>query len=56
MLGFCAGRAAGRERELPVKAPKPDARDIRLDLVILLKKNEIFLVRRGLSETAGWIL
>lgn len=50
VMSLCAGRAAGRERELPVKTAKPAPRDIPLDLLILLKKNEIFLVRRGLSE------
>jgi A/G-specific adenine glycosylase len=50
VLSHCEGRAAGRERELPLKAPKPPVREVRLDLLILLKKNEIFLVQRGADE------
>jgi A/G-specific adenine glycosylase len=46
----CEGRAAGRERELPVKARKPAARDISLDLLILMKGKEIFLIQRAASE------
>ena len=50
VLALCAGRAAGRERELPVKTAKPAARDVSLDLLILMKKNAVFLIRRDLSE------
>lgn len=52
VASYCAGRAAGRERELPVKARKPSARDIALDLLLLEKPNpfRVFLVRRGEGE------
>jgi A/G-specific adenine glycosylase len=46
----CAARAEGRERELPVKARKPAARDIEVELLVLLKGRELFLVRRDGSE------
>jgi A/G-specific adenine glycosylase len=50
VMALCAGRAAGREGELPVRKAKPVARDVPVDLLILMKKNEFFLIRRGLSE------
>jgi A/G-specific adenine glycosylase len=46
----CAGKAAGRERELPVKARKPAVRDIAVDLLVLRRKNEIWLTQRGEAE------
>jgi A/G-specific adenine glycosylase len=50
VVAFCAARAAGRERELPVKLKKPAARDIRLELVLLEKDESILLVKRSSSE------
>lgn len=47
---FCEGRAAGRERELPVKRRKDQARDIPLDLLLTTRGNEVFLIRRGAQE------
>jgi A/G-specific adenine glycosylase len=47
----CEGRAAGRERELPVKARKPAARDIELDLAIFRREGEVLLVQRGAGES-----
>ncbi len=47
---FCEGRAAGRERELPIKRGKEQARDIALDLLLISRENEVFLVRRGVEE------
>ena len=50
VISLCAGRAAGREAELPVKTAKPAPRDVAVDLVILMKKNEVLLIRRSPSE------
>jgi A/G-specific adenine glycosylase len=56
VLRHCAGRAAGRERELPVKAPKPAVRDVALDLLALQRGpapqggGEVFLLQRGAAE------
>ncbi|MDE3199142.1 MAG: A/G-specific adenine glycosylase [Acidobacteriota bacterium] len=47
---FCAGRAAGRERELPVKRGKPAATDVPLDLVIFERGESVFLVPRATTE------
>ena len=47
---FCAGRAAGRERELPVKRKMQPARDVALNLVAYRRGAEVLLVRRGASE------
>jgi len=47
---FCEGRAAGRERELPVRGGRERARDIPLDLLLFQRQNEIFLVRRRADE------
>jgi A/G-specific adenine glycosylase len=47
---FCAGRAAGRERELPVASRKPRARDVQLDLVLARNGARIFLVQRSSTE------
>ena len=47
---MCAARAAGRERELPVKRGKPAPNDIELDLLVFAKKQTVFLVQRPASE------
>jgi A/G-specific adenine glycosylase len=47
---FCEGRAAGRERELPIKRGKDQARDIALDLVVIARADEVLLIRRGPDE------
>jgi A/G-specific adenine glycosylase len=47
---FCAARAAGRERELPVKLRKPVAREVRLDLVVIQAGERILLMKRSSSE------
>ncbi len=50
VVRHCAGLAAGRERELPVRAPKPAVRDVAVDLLALRRGDEVFLTRRGASE------
>ncbi len=50
VAAFCAARAAGRERELPVKLKKPQTREVRLELVLLQEGGSIFLVKRSSSE------
>jgi adenine-specific DNA glycosylase len=47
---FCAARAAGTERELPVKLKNREARDIPLDLAILERKDCILLIKRASTE------
>ena len=49
---FCAARAAGTERELPVKLKKQAARDVPLDLLLIrsAEDDRIFLIRRSSSE------
>jgi A/G-specific adenine glycosylase len=47
---YCAARAAGTERELPVRSKKPRARQVALDLVLLERGSQIFLVRRAGDE------
>ncbi len=52
---FCAARAAGRERELPVTPKKPAAVDVGLDLVLIQEARtgeagRIVLVKRSASE------
>lgn len=47
---FCAARASGTERDLPVKLKKQQVRDVRLDLAILERDARIFLVRRSSLE------
>ncbi len=56
VLRFCAGRAAGRERELPVKAKKPAVSETALDLLALFRASQVFLIRRGDTEkrTSGF--
>lgn len=43
---FCAACEAGTERELPVKLKKQKTRDLRLDLVLFRRGDEVFLVQR----------
>jgi A/G-specific adenine glycosylase len=50
VAAFCAARAAGRERELPVKLKKPAAREVRVDLALLQSGDRILLVKRSSSE------
>jgi A/G-specific adenine glycosylase len=47
---FCAARAAGTEREVPVRLKKVKARDVPLDLAILERDACIFLVKRASTE------
>ncbi len=47
---FCAARAAGTERELPVKLKKQNARDVPLDLVLIEADRRIFLIKRSALE------
>jgi A/G-specific adenine glycosylase len=50
VVKFCAARAAGTERELPVKLKKQDARDVPLDLAILERDARVFLTKRASTE------
>jgi A/G-specific adenine glycosylase len=50
MVKFCAARAAGTERELPVKLKKPETRDVTLDLAILERGDCVFLLKRSAAE------
>jgi len=47
---FCAARAAGTERELPVKLKTKKNRDVQVDLVLLEWGDRIFLVQRHAGE------
>jgi len=47
---FCAARAAGTEREVPVRLTKKKARDVSLDLAILERDARVFLVKRASTE------
>jgi A/G-specific adenine glycosylase len=47
---FCAARAAGTERELPVKLRKGEVRDVPLDLAILERNARVFLMKRASTE------
>ncbi len=51
---FCTARAAGTERELPVKLKKAIARDVPLDLALLTRRlgvrSEVFLLQRAAGE------
>jgi A/G-specific adenine glycosylase len=47
---FCAARAVGAERELPVKLKKPQTRDVALDLAILEHNARVFLTKRASTE------
>ena len=50
VVEMCAARAAGRERELPVKRGKPAPNEIELDLLVFTKKESVFLIQRAASE------
>jgi len=47
---FCAARASGTERELPVRMKKQVARDVPLELAILERDACILLIRRSPAE------
>jgi A/G-specific adenine glycosylase len=47
---FCAARAAGTEREVPVRLKKGKARDVPLDLAILERDACVFLMKRASTE------
>jgi A/G-specific adenine glycosylase len=47
---YCAARAAGTERELPVKLKKAAAREVLLDLALLSRPGAVFLVKRATGE------
>jgi A/G-specific adenine glycosylase len=50
---FCAGRAAGTARELPVKLKKSAARDVPLDLALFTRRGmpgKVFLIQRAAKE------
>jgi A/G-specific adenine glycosylase len=50
VVKFCAARAAGTERALPVKLGKRQARDVPLDLAILERNARVFLIKRAATE------
>jgi A/G-specific adenine glycosylase len=50
VMKFCAARAAGTERELPVKLKKQQTRDVLLDLVMLRRGDSVWLMKRSSSE------
>ena len=47
---FCAARAAGTERQLPVKLKKQTVNEVALDLAIAEHAGRIFLVKRAAAE------
>jgi A/G-specific adenine glycosylase len=47
---FCAARAAGTERELPVRLKRGTARDVPVDVVILERDGRVFLIQRPSTE------
>jgi len=47
---FCAARAAGTERQLPVKRKAPKAREVAVDLVLLRDGDRVFLMQRAAAE------
>jgi A/G-specific adenine glycosylase len=47
---FCAARASGTERELPVKLKKAEARDVSLDLAVIERKECILLIKRDSTQ------
>ena len=47
---FCAGRAAGVERELPVKKRAGETRGVALELVAMLRAGSVLLLQRAGSE------
>jgi A/G-specific adenine glycosylase len=50
VVKFCAARASGSERELPVKLKKRAPRNVALELAILERKGSVFLVQRSALE------
>ena len=57
---FCAARAAGTERELPVRLKKPKAREVPLELLVFRRAGgegrqevcqEVYMVQRGAGES-----
>jgi A/G-specific adenine glycosylase len=56
VVAFCAAKAAGTERQLPVKLKKAKARDFVLQLMVFRREDEVYLVRRdsGESRLAGF--
>jgi len=48
---FCAARAAGKERELPVKLGKPKARAVVLDLALIADGSRVLLQQRPASAS-----
>jgi A/G-specific adenine glycosylase len=53
---FCAAKKAGTERELPIKLKRQKSRDVALDLLLLRRAGEVYLVQRhaGESRLAGF--
>ena len=47
---FCAARAAGTEREVPVRLKKGEVRDVPLDLAILERDARVLLIKRASTE------
>jgi A/G-specific adenine glycosylase len=47
---FCTAHAAGTQNELPVKLKKKTVREVKLDLVLLKRADQVFLVQRSDSE------
>lgn len=47
---YCGARAAGRERELPVKLKIARVREVKLDLAIVERDGCVLLVERGKTE------
>jgi A/G-specific adenine glycosylase len=50
VVEFCSARAAGTERQLPVKLRKRDVREVPLDLAILERDARVFLMKRASTE------
>ncbi len=50
VVKFCAGHAAGRQNELPVKLPKVAVREVLLDVVLLKQAGSIYLMQRAATE------
>jgi A/G-specific adenine glycosylase len=51
VIAFCAAKAAGTERELPVRLKKAKSRELLLQLVVCRRENEVYLVQRGRDES-----
>jgi A/G-specific adenine glycosylase len=47
---FCEGRAAGRERILPLKAKKPAVTEIELALAVIASRGKVLLLQRAAGE------